>query len=103
MEVWFNWLAAAESGIRLTFTYLRTGFLTGQTLYGWEAGHKRFVETKIWFFGLELEDSPAFLLGYGWRVIEDVGYEERASRYIHPAHRKLTSTPVERKVYAEKM
>ena len=99
----FDWLAEAASGSRLTFTYVRTGFLTGKTLYGWEAGYKRFVETKIWLFGLEPEDCPAFLQGYGWRVVEDVGYDELASRYIRPAHRKLSSTPVERMVYAEKM
>jgi O-methyltransferase involved in polyketide biosynthesis len=77
-------------------------FLTGRTLYGWEAGYKRFVATGIWTFGMEPEDCPAFLQGYGWRVIEDVGYDELANRYVDPVGRNLTSTPVERMVYAEK-
>jgi methyltransferase (TIGR00027 family) len=98
----FDWLAKAAPGSRLTFTYVRRTFLTGQTLFGWEGGYKRFVASKIWLFGMEPEDCPAFLQGYGWRVIEDVGYNELASRYIDPADRKLTSTSVERMVYAEK-
>jgi hypothetical protein len=53
-------------------------------------------------FGMEPEDCPAFLQTYGWRVIEDVGYDELVSQYVDPVGRNLTSTPVERMVYAEK-
>lgn len=98
----FAWLGHARPGSRITFSYVRKGFLTGRTLYGWEAGYKRFVATGLWTFGMEPEDCAAFLQGYGWRVIEDVGYDELASRYVDPVHRNLTSTPVERMVYAEK-
>jgi O-methyltransferase involved in polyketide biosynthesis len=52
---------------------------------------------------MEPQDCPAFLQGYGWRVIDDIGYDELASRYIGPVDRQLTSTPVERMVYAEKV
>jgi methyltransferase (TIGR00027 family) len=99
----FSWLAKAAAGSRLTFTYVRKDFLTGKALYGWEAGYKRFVATGIWKFGMEPEDCPAFLHGYGWRVAEDVGYDELASRFMDASGRKLTSTPVERMVYAEKI
>ena len=98
----FAWLAKAAPGSRLAFTYVRKCFLSGRALYGWESGYKRFVASKVWLFGMEPEDCPAFLQGYGWRVIEDVGYDELATRYIGTTGRKLTSTPVERMVYAEK-
>jgi O-methyltransferase involved in polyketide biosynthesis len=52
---------------------------------------------------MEPEDCPAFLRDYGWRVIEDVGYDELAHRYIGPTRRQFASTPVERIVYAERI
>jgi methyltransferase (TIGR00027 family) len=98
----FDWLAKAAPGSRLAFTYVRKSFLTGETLYGWESGYKRFVATKIWLFGMEPQDCAAFIEEYGWRVIEDLGYDELRVRYIGLTGRSLTSTPVERIVYAEK-
>lgn len=99
----FDWLAKATSGSRLAFTYVRKGFLTGETLYGWKSGYKRFVATKVWLFGMEPEDCAAFLEGYGWRLIEDLGCDELGTRYLGLTGRSLTSTPVERMVYAEKI
>jgi methyltransferase (TIGR00027 family) len=99
----FDWLAKAAPGSRLSFTYVRKDFLDGKTSYGWESGYRRFVASKIWRFGMEPEDCPNFLNGYGWRIIEDVGYDELADRYIVPTGRRLASTPVERMVYAEKL
>ena len=96
----FDWLAKAAPGSRLVFTYVRKGFLDGKTLYGWESGYRQFVASKIWLFGMEPGDCPSFLRGYGWRVIEDVGYDELADKYIAPTGRPLASTPVERMVYA---
>jgi methyltransferase (TIGR00027 family) len=98
----FDWLAKAAPGSRLALTYVRKGFLTGETLYGWESGYKRFVATKVWLFGMEPQDCAAFIEEYGWRVIEDLGYDELRVRYIGLTGRSLTSTPVERIVYAEK-
>jgi len=37
------------------------------------------------------------------RVLEHLGYEELAERYVKPTGRKLVSTPLERMVYAEKL
>ena len=99
----FDFLAKAAPGGRLAFTYVRKRFLTAKDLYGWESGYKRFVATKVWLFGMEPEDVPPFLQGYGWRVIEDIGYDELAARYIGPTGRPMASTPVERMVYAEKI
>lgn len=99
----FDWLAKAAPGSRLSFTYVRRDFLDGKTSYGWESGYRRFVASKVWRFGMEPEDCPNFLNGYGWRIIEHVGYDELADRYIVPTGRRLASIPVERMVYAEKL
>lgn len=99
----FDWLAKAAPGSHLAFTYVRKDFLDGKTSYGWESGYKRFVASKIWRFGMEPEECPNFLKGYGWRIIEDVGYDELADKYIVPTGRRLASTPVERMVCAEKV
>jgi len=99
----FDWLARAASGSRLAFTYIRRGFLDGKTLYGWESGYRRFVASEVWRSGMEPEDCPSFLQGYGWRIIEDVGYDELANRYLVPTGRRLAYTAVERMVYAERV
>ncbi len=99
----FDWLARAASGSRLTFTYVRKDFLDGKVFYGWETGYRQFVASKVWLFGMEPEDCASFLKGYGWRIIEHVGYDELADKYIAPTGRRLASTPVERMVYAERV
>ncbi len=99
----FEWLARATPGSRLVFTYVRKSFLDGKSFYDWDSGYRRFVESKVWLFGMEPEDCPSFLRDYGWRIIEDVGYGELATKYIAPTGRLLVSTPVERLVYADKV
>ena len=99
----FNWLAKATPGSRLAFTYVRKDFLDGKTFYGWESGYRRFVASNVWLFGMEPEDCPSFLKDYGWGIIEDVGYDELADKYIGPTGRRLASTPVERMVYAQRV
>jgi methyltransferase (TIGR00027 family) len=98
-----DWLAKAAPGSLLAFTYVRKSFLTGEMLCSWESGYKRFVETGIWLFGMEPQDCPTLLRNYGWRLIEDVAYDELATKYISPTDRSLSSTQVERIVYAEKV
>jgi len=49
---------------------------------------------------MEPEDCLSLLREYGWQVIEDVGYDELADKYIGPTGRQLRSTPVERIVHA---
>jgi methyltransferase (TIGR00027 family) len=99
----FKWLAQAVSGSRLIFTYVCKDFLQAENLYGWKSGYKRFVDTNIWNFGMLPDHCPVLLKEFGWRVVEDVGYDELASRYIRPTGRRLTSTAVERIVYDEKI
>ena len=99
----FDWLGKATPGSRLAFTYVRKNFLTGERLYGWESGYKRFVETGTWLFGMEPEDCSAFLENHGWRLLEDSPYEELARKYIVPTGRFLAATQIERMAYAEKI
>ncbi|MDQ7092039.1 SAM-dependent methyltransferase [Desulfosporosinus sp. PR] len=99
----FDFLAKAASGSRLAFTYVLKEFLDGRAMYSWEKSYQRFVEKKIWIFGMEPEAWPGFLKEYGWRVIEDMGYDEMAENYVKPTGRTLASTPIERMVYAEKL
>jgi methyltransferase (TIGR00027 family) len=99
----FNFLSKAESGSRLAFTYIRKDFLDGLVMYGWENIYKKYVKNKIWLFGMDPEAWPGFLEGYGWKIVEHIGYEELAERYVRPTGRELASTPVERIIYAEKV
>ena len=100
----FDFLAKAAPGSRIAFTYVLRNFLEGKAKYGWKKFYEKFVvKDRTWIFGMEPEDWPDFLKGYGWRVIEDVGYEELSEKYGKPAGRKLVSTPIERIVYAERL
>jgi methyltransferase (TIGR00027 family) len=99
----FNFLSKAKSGSLLAFTYIRKDFLDGRVMYGWENIYKKYVKNKIWLFGMDPEEWPGFLEGYGWKIIEHIGYEELAERYVRPTGRELASTPVERIIYAEKV
>jgi hypothetical protein len=42
------------------------------------------------------------LSSHGWRVVEHLGYDELAERYVKPTGRALAATPITRMVYAEK-
>jgi methyltransferase (TIGR00027 family) len=100
----FDFLARAARGSRLAFTYVRKDLLDGQIMYGQEHLYKQYVlRDKVWIFGMHPEGVVNFLELYGWRVIEHLGYEELAERYVKPTGRELASTPIERMVYAEKL
>jgi len=100
----FDFLAKSANGSRLSFTYIRRDFLDGQTMYRQEATYKKYVvKDKTWLFGMDPEGVADFLGGYDWRVVEHLGYEELAERYVKTTSRALASTPIERMVYAEKV
>jgi methyltransferase (TIGR00027 family) len=100
----FDFLAKSLRGSRLAFTYVRKDFLHGQNMYGWEKGYEQYViRDKMWIFGMNPEGWPNFLREYGWQIIEDMGYDELAERYVKPTGRVLSSAPIERMVYAEKL
>jgi methyltransferase (TIGR00027 family) len=96
-------LARTPAGSRLVFTYTPRNFIDGDNFYGHEYLYKKMLlKDKIWLFGLNPENVDDFLGGYGWRVLEHLGYEELADRYVKPTGRELKSMAIERIVYAEK-
>ena len=100
----FDFLSRAARGSRLAFTYIRKDFIDGQVMYGQERLYRNYVvREKIWLFGMDPEGVPELLGAYGWRVVEHLGYEELAERYMPPTGRELATTPIERMVYAEKL
>jgi methyltransferase (TIGR00027 family) len=103
IQTTFDFLAKAPAGSRLVFTYVRKDFIDGTVLHGLGSLHERLVlKDKSWLFGMDPEGVPDFLDGYGWRVLEHLGSEELAERYVKPTGRKLKSVPIEPVVYAEK-
>lgn len=103
IQATFGFLADAHPGCRLAFTYVRKDFIEGKTLYGAEYLYKTMVlKDRSFFFGLDPQEVQDFLGDRGWRVLEHLGYDELAKRYVEPTGRKLLSTPLERMVLAEK-
>jgi len=104
IQTTFSFLARARAGSRLVFTYVCKDFIDGKILYDQEYLYKKMLlKDKIWSFGIDPEDVVDFLGMYGWRVLEHLGYEELAERYVKPTRRRLDSTAIERVVYAEKL
>ncbi len=104
IQTTFDFLAKVPVGSRLAFTYVRKDFIDGKVFYGQEYLYKRMlVKDNAWFFGMHPDDVADFLDVYGWRVLEHLGYEELAKRYVKPTGRKLESMPLERMVCAEKL
>lgn len=99
----FAFLSKSKRGSRLVFTYVRKDFLDGREMYGWESGYKRFVKSGIWLSAMNPDEVPRFLDRYGWKLIEDKGYDELAEEYLNPFGRRMKSTPLERMVYSEKL
>ena len=100
----FDFLAKAQSGSRLVFPYVRRNFVEGRSFNDNEYLYKRLVlKDKIWLFGLNSEEVSFFLDGYGWRVLEHLGYDELTEVYVKPTGRKLESLALERVVYTEKL
>lgn len=96
----------AAPGSGLLFTFLRQDFLDGanmSNMYGARAAYDEFVVNKrLWTFGLDPEQVPAFLADYGWRQREQVGPQDYAERYLRPAGRTMTASAIERAVYAQR-
>ncbi len=99
----FDFLAKAPAGSCLIFTYVRKDFVDGRELYGHKYLYEKMVlKGRSWLSGMNPEEIADFLSGYGWQLLEHLGYDELAERYVKPTGRKLLSTPLERIVYAEK-
>jgi methyltransferase (TIGR00027 family) len=98
-----DFLSGAAAGSGLAFTYVRRDFLDGQAMYGAETAYNVYVVKQgLWRFGLHPEQVAAFLAEYGWREIEQVGPDDYDARYLQPAGRQMTTSEIERAVYAER-
>ena len=104
IQATFDFLGRAARGSRLAFTYVRKAFLDGEEMYGAQELYEEYVvKDQTWIFGMEPEEVVGTLGEYGWGVVEHVGYEELAQRYVKVTGRDLASSPLERLVYAEKI
>ena len=104
IQTTFDFLAKAQSGSRLIFTYVRKDFVEGNAFYDNEDLYKTLVlKDKVWLFGLDPEEVADFLDGHGWKVLEHLGYDDLADAYVKPTGRQLESLALERIVYAEKL
>ena len=100
----FQYLSQAPTGSQLTFTYVLKDFIDGKNVYSQEKFYERMiVKDKIWHFGFNPTEVANLLDEYGWRLIEDLSYEELNNRYAKPTGRNLPSMVIERMVYAEKI
>ncbi|UCC51251.1 MAG: class I SAM-dependent methyltransferase [Anaerolineaceae bacterium] len=100
----FQTLSQAPAGSQLTFTYVLKDFIEGKNLYDEEKFYERMiVKDNIWHFGFDPAEVTDFLNEYGWRLIEDLSYEELNNRYAKPSGRDLPSMVIERMVYAERI
>jgi methyltransferase (TIGR00027 family) len=100
----FSFLAKANPGSKLVFTYIRKDFIDGVASYGSGALYKAFrVEEQLWRFGMVPELVGAFLNDYDWKELEQAGSHEYIAQYVKPSGRLLQISEIERAVYAEKM
>jgi len=99
-----SFLAQVQTGSRLVFTYIYKDFIDGIARYGLDALYETYrVNRPLWHFGLDPKGVAAFLEGYGWRELEQVGTPEYTARYLKPAGRPMPVMEIERAVYAEKL
>jgi len=99
----FDFLSHAQSGSKIAFTYVLRDFIDGKKMYDMEYFYKNEVLKKIWIFGFGPEELPQFLENYGWKLIEDVGGDDLAEKYVKPTGRKFATTPIDRMIFAEKI
>ena len=100
----FDFLSHSPSGSRMAFTYVLKDFIDGKNMHGEATFFETIVEKeKLWHFGFNPNEVADFLDEYGWRFIEDVGYEELNEKYVVPTGRNLPFMTMERVVYAEKV
>jgi len=100
----FDFLARAQAGSRLVFTYIRKDFIDGTVLYGQDRLYQIYrVQRQLWRFGWQPEKVAAFLAEYAWQELEQVGAQEYTDRYLKPYRRPMAVLEIERTVFAEKL
>jgi len=100
----FDFFSTAASGSRLVFTYVLKDFLEGEKFYGQEKAYKEYVvKSQMWNFGFDPAHLADFLNEYGWRLIEDISYDELSKRYVNPERLANVPMEIERMAFAEKL
>ena len=100
----FDFLAQAQAGSCLAFTYIRQDFMDGSAIEGAEIVYQVYrIKMQLWHFGLAPQQVPAFLSQYSWEEIEQAGSAEYAARYLQSRGRIMPVTEIERAVYAVKI
>lgn len=100
----FEFLGGAAPGSQLVFTYVPADYIEGENLYGQEFLYQRMrVRDRIWLFGIDPVAIDDLLAGYGWQLVEHLGYDELDERYVKPTGRNLGWMAIERIVHAEKI
>jgi methyltransferase (TIGR00027 family) len=100
----FHHLSDLAVGSRIDFTYVRSDFIDGRELYGAPTLYRRFrTRREVWRYGMQPDDIAEFLIGFGWRLLEQAGPEEFMSRYVAPSGRNLRTSQIEWSAYAEKV
>jgi len=100
----FSFLAKANAGSWLVFTYIRKDFIDGVARYGLDALYQAYrVKGQLWRFGMDPKQVAAFLEEYAWKELEQMGSQEYMARYVKPSGRALPVMEIERAVTAEKM
>jgi len=98
-----EFVARAPAGSELVVTYTPKDFIAGENFYSQQyLYHQMLVKSRIWLFGLDPDRVDGFFRGYGWQVVEHLGYYELVDRYVKPNGRDLGSMAIERIVSAEK-
>jgi methyltransferase (TIGR00027 family) len=99
----FDYLAKAQTGSRLVFTYVRKEFIDGTCLFGLSARPQVVrIRDQLWHFGQAPDQVAEFLAQYSWREVEQMGSQEATAWYPAPSGRTLEASDIERAVYAEK-
>lgn len=103
IEKTFRFLAKANPGSRLVFTYIRKDFIDGVAGYGSDALYQAFrVKEQLWRFGIAPGQVAGLLREFAWIELEQMGSQEFTEQYVKPSGRALPVSEIERAVYAEK-
>ena len=92
-----TFVGESAPGSAIVFTYILRSIVEGNPWVGWDSKLSQSLGTaEPWRFGLDRAELPAFLGGFGLRLIEDVGDAEYQSRYLNPIGRQLLVSDAER-------
>lgn len=84
-------------GSAVVFTYILRSVIEDNPWVGWDGRlSQRLGSAEPWRFGLDQAELPAFLAGFGLRLIDHVGEADYQTRYLNAIGRKLLVSDAER-------